>query len=52
MAEQQATQNHSENIAELLEDDVLGSIGSELNENYMQYTRLPVKSGKIPISKV
>ena len=37
MAEQQVTQNHSENLAELLPDDVLGSIGSELNENYMQY---------------
>ena len=37
MAEQQVTQNHYENIAELLADDVLGSIGSELNENYMQY---------------
>ena len=33
MAEQQATQNHFENIAESLPDDVLGSIGSELNEN-------------------
>ena len=37
MADQQVTQNHFENIAELLPDDVLGSIGSELNENYMQY---------------
>ena len=37
MAQQQTTQNHSENLAELLPDDVLGSIGSELNENYMQY---------------
>ena len=37
MADQQATQNHFENIAELLEESVLGSIGSELNENYMQY---------------
>ena len=37
MAEQQATQNHFENIAESLPDDVLGSIGSDLNENYMQY---------------
>ena len=37
MANQQVTQNHFENIAELLPDDVLGSIGSELNENYMQY---------------
>ena len=37
MAEQQATQNHGENIAELLPDDVLGRIGSDLNENYMQY---------------
>jgi len=37
MADRQTTQNHFENIAELLPDDVLGSIGSELNENYMQY---------------
>ena len=37
MANQQVTQNHFENIAELLPDDVLGPIGSELNENYMQY---------------
>jgi len=36
-ADQQVTQNHFENIAELLPDDVLGTIGSELNENYMQY---------------
>jgi len=36
-AQQPATQNHDENIAELLPDDVLGSMGSELNENYMQY---------------
>jgi len=36
-ADQQVTQNHFENIAELLSDDVLGPIGSELNENYMQY---------------
>ena len=37
MAAQQTTQNHFENIAELLPDDVLGRIGSDLNENYMQY---------------
>ena len=37
MADQQVTQNHFENIAELLPDDVLGRIGSDLNENYMQY---------------
>ena len=36
-ADQQVTQNHFENIAESLPDDVLGRIGSELNENYMQY---------------
>ena len=36
-ADQQVTQNHFENIAELLPDDVLGRIGSDLNENYMQY---------------
>ena len=36
-ADQQVTQNHFENIAELLSDDILGPIGSELNENYMQY---------------
>jgi len=37
MADQQVTQNHFENIAELLEQNVLGRIGSDLNENYMQY---------------
>jgi ribosomal protein S30 len=37
MSEQQVTRDHFANIAELLPDDVLGSIGSELNENYMQY---------------
>ena len=37
MADQPVTQNHFENIAELLPDDVLGRIGSDLNENYMQY---------------
>jgi hypothetical protein len=37
MSEQQVTQDHFANIADLLPDDVLGPIGSELNENYMQY---------------
>ena len=37
MSEQQVTQDHFANIAELLPEDVLGSVGSELNENYMQY---------------
>ena len=37
MSQQQVTQDHFANIAELLPDDILGSIGSELNENYMQY---------------
>jgi ribosomal protein S30 len=37
MADQQVTQNHFENISELLPDDILGRIGSDLNENYMQY---------------
>ena len=37
LTQQQGTQNHFENIAELLEDNVLGRIGSDLNENYMQY---------------
>ena len=36
-AEQQAGGDHNANIAELLPDDVLGRIGSDLNENYMQY---------------
>jgi len=36
-SEQQMTQDHFANIAELLPDDVLGPIGSTLNENYMQY---------------
>ena len=37
MSEQQVTQDHFANIAELLPDDVIDPIGSELNENYMQY---------------
>ena len=37
LADQQVTQNHFENIAELLEENILGRIGSDLNENYMQY---------------
>ena len=37
MSEQQMTDDHDANIAELLPDEVLGPIGSELNENYMQY---------------
>jgi len=37
LANQQGTQNHDENIAELLSDDILGRMGSDLNENYMQY---------------
>ena len=37
MSEQQVTQDHFANLADLLPDDVLGGIGSELNENYMQY---------------
>ena len=37
MAEQQAAGDHHANLADLLPDDVLGSIGSDLNENYMQY---------------
>ena len=36
-AEQPGTQDHFENIAELLDDNILGPIGSELQENYMQY---------------
>ena len=37
MSQQQVTDDHFANIAELLPDDVLGPIGSTLNENYMQY---------------
>ena len=37
MSEQQVTQDHFANLAELLPDEVLGPIGSNLNENYMQY---------------
>ena len=36
-AEQQAGGDHNANLAELLPDDILGRIGSDLNENYMQY---------------
>ena len=37
LADHQVTQNHFEIIAELLEENILGRIGSDLNENYMQY---------------
>ena len=37
MSEQQMTQDHNANLAELLPDDTLGRIGVDLNENYMQY---------------
>ena len=37
MAEQQPGGDHFANIADLLPDEVLGPIGSTLNENYMQY---------------
>jgi len=37
MSQQQVTQDHFANIAELLPDDVIDPLGSELNENYMQY---------------
>ena len=34
---QPGTNEHFDNLADLLPDDVLGSLGSELFENYMQY---------------
>ncbi len=34
---QPGTNGHFDNLADLLPDDVLGSLGSELFENYMQY---------------
>ena len=34
---QPGTNEHFDNLADLLPDDVLGSLGSELYENYMQY---------------
>ena len=34
---QPGTNEHFDNLAELLPEDVLGSLGSELYENYMQY---------------
>ena len=37
MTQQQMTQDHNANLAELLPDSILGRIGSDLNENYMQY---------------
>ena len=37
MSEQQVTQDHFANLADLLPEGVLGPIGSTLNENYMQY---------------
>jgi hypothetical protein len=37
MSEQQMTEDHNSNLAELLPDNILGRIGADLNENYMQY---------------
>ena len=37
MSEQQITQDHFANLADLLPPEVLGPIGTTLNENYMQY---------------
>ena len=37
MAQPQAAGDHNANLADLLPDDTLGRIGSDLNENYMQY---------------
>ena len=37
MSQQQMTDDHFANLADLLPDDILGRIGSDLNENYMQY---------------
>ena len=34
---QAQSENHFDNLAELLPDDVLGPLGSELNQNYMDY---------------
>ena len=31
------SENHFDNLAELLPDDILGPLGSELNQNYMDY---------------
>ena len=36
-AEQPGTEDHFSNLAELLPDEILDPIGSELQENYMQY---------------
>ena len=37
MAPQQAGQNHFDNLAESVPEDVLGRLGSRLSENYMHY---------------
>ena len=37
MAQPQETQNHFDNLAEQLSDDILGSLGSQLTENYNHY---------------
>ena len=34
---QAQSENHFDNLAELLPEDVLGPLGSELNANYMEY---------------
>ena len=37
MSQQQMTEDHFANLADLLPDDILGRMGADLNENYMQY---------------
>ena len=34
---QAQSENHFDNLAELLPEDILGPLGSELNANYMEY---------------
>ena len=37
MTEQQAAGEHDANLAELIPADILGRMGADINENYMQY---------------
>src|SRR6056300_811377 len=34
---QEQSENHFDNLAELLPEEILGPLGSELNQNYMDY---------------
>ena len=49
---QPGTNEHFDNLADLLPEDVLGRLGSELFENTTHNTKHPEKTGKMHIQKV